>query len=207
METGEKIRAIIELYRKLTGRQIVPKNTPIHRTYQYRYAVKFIKNMEGVSWEIIKRIVYYAIEYAREHKTTSMWTRGLWILTKSNIVEIAHERAKKHEDVQSLDHDKVIDSKKFVDENGGKLLDSPVIGGFPNIVVWYESNRISLTYLAMSESCKHALNKIDQSDRSMLPSKSDLIRRRIRCLMDRNFSKKLKSILGNDYINISQESA
>jgi len=203
IQMDEKIDEIIKLYNALTGRNIIPKNTDPKRTYQYRYAAKFMKNMEGVSWETIKKIVYYAVEYASENRKKSVWTRGLWILTKSNIIVIAYEKSKEEDRQRQLYLDKVIKSKKFAEEHNYEFSKTKTEGGFPNIVTWYDSGEISLTYLAMSESCKKALTTIDETDRRMIPDQKEIIRRRIRCLMDKDYREKLKNTLGSDYIKIT----
>jgi len=194
---------VIKLYEALTGRTVVSKNTDLQKTYQYRYAAKFMKNMKGIPWKTVKKIVYYAVEYARENKgkNISIWTRGLWILTKSNIVDIACKKAKEEDQQRNVDLDKVIKSKEFAQKCNYEFEKSEK-GGFPNIVIWYDSGKISLTYLAMSESCKKALVTLDDTDKRMLPDQKEIIRRRIRCLIDTEHCKKLKNILGNDYIKI-----
>ena len=97
----DEINDIIKLYKALTGRNIIPKDTDPKRTYQYRYAAKFLKNMKGVPWETIQKIVYCAIEYAKENEKASVYSRGLWILTKSNIVDIAYKKAKEEDQIRS----------------------------------------------------------------------------------------------------------
>lgn len=200
----EDIKEIIKLYKILTGRNVIPQGTDPKRTYQYRYAAKFLKNMEGVSKETIQKIIYYAIEYAKESDKESVWTRGLWILTKSNIIDIAYKKAKEEDNRRNLDLDKVKRSKNFAHEHNYKFSESMEDGGFPNIVIWYDNGKISLTYLAMSESCKNALLKLDDVDRRMLPDKKEIIKRRVKCLIDKDYKKQLMDIIGSDYIRIGR---
>ena len=199
----EEINDIIKLYKALTGRNVIPQGTKPKRTYQYRYAAKFLKNMEGVSWETIQKVVYYAIEYAKESEKASVWTRGLWILTKSNIIDIAYKKAKEENNQKKLDLDKVTKSKEFASQHDYEFAKSEKEGGFPNIVIWYDSGKISLTYLAMSELCKEVLIKLDETDKRMLPDQKEITKRRIKCLMDSEYREQLKNILKNDYIKIT----
>jgi len=199
----DKINEIIKLYKGLTGRNVIPDGTDPKRTYQYRYAAKFLKNMEGVSWETIQKIIYCAVEYAKENEKASVYSRGLWILTKSNIVDIAYEKAKEEDQIRKLDLTKVIRSKEFADEHDYKFSESPD-GGFPNVVAWYDSGKISLTYLAMSESCKKAFSVLDEVDRRTLPNQKDITKRRIKCLIDIEYREQLKDIMGTDYIKIRE---
>ena len=200
----ENIKEIIKLYGALTGRNVIPKGTDPKRTYQYRYAAKFLKNMEGVPWETIQKIVYYAVEYAKESEKASVWTRGLWILTKSNIIDIAHKKAKEEGEQKELDLNKVIKSKEFAAQHNYEFSRSEKDGGFPNLVIWYDSGRISLTYLSMSESCKKALLELDKTDKRMLPSQKEITKRRIRCMMDTEYRGQLKDILEDDYIKLGR---
>jgi len=199
-----KIKEIIDLYERLTGRQIIPKDTDYKKTYQYRYAAKFVNNMKYVPWDTAKKIAYYAIEYARNNlkKNNTIWTRGLWVLTKANIVDIAYSSAKSHEARMQLDLEKTVNSKKFVDAQETGLAETKVEGGFPNIVMWYENNSVNLTYIAMSEICKRVMAQLDSSSKSMLPPQDEIIRRRVKCLIDDDYSEKLKKVLGDDYIKI-----
>lgn len=197
-----EINDIIRLYKALTGRNVIPKGTAPEKTYQYRYAAKFLRNMKGVSWETIQKIVYYAIEYARENEKKSVWTRGLWVLTKSNIIDIAYKKAKEEDEKRKSDLSKVIKSKEFAQKNNFEFTKSMIDGGFPNLVTWYDSGKISLTYLAMSESCKKAYVTLDKTDKRMLPSQEEIVKRRIKCLIDTEYKKQLKDILKSDYIKI-----
>lgn len=200
-----EIDDIIKLYKALTGRNVIPKGTDPQKTYQYRYAAKFLKNMKGISWETIQKIVYYAIEYAKENEKTSVWTRGLWVLTKSNIIDIAYKKAKEEDEKRKLDLSKVMRSKEFAQKHNFEFAKSVVNGGFPNLVIWYDSGKISLTYLAMSELCKKAYITLNKTDRRMLPSQKEITRRRIKCLIDAEYKKQLKNILRDDYIKIKGE--
>jgi len=200
----DEIGEIIKLYEALTGRRVIPKNTDPQKTYQYRYAAKFLKNMKNfgdISWETIQKIIFYAVEYAKEHEKDNVFTRGLWILTKSNIIDIAYRKAKDEDQTKQLDLDKVIRSQEFVNEHNYEFSDAPD-GGFPNIVAWYDSGKISLTYIAMSESCKKALSNLGEVDKRMLPNQREITKRRIKCLMDKEYQKQLKNVLNMDYINI-----
>jgi len=199
----DEINDIIKLYKALTGGNIIPKDTDPKRTYQYRYAAKFLKNMKGVPWETIQKIVYCAIEYAKENEKASVYSRGLWILTKSNIVDIAYKKAKEEDQIRKSDLVKVVKSKEFANEHDYKFSES-VDGGFPNVVAWYDSGKISLTYLAMSESCKKAFSVLDEVDKRILPNQKDIVKRRIRCLIDTEYKKQLKDIMGTDYIKIRE---
>ena len=201
-EMTERAHKIIRLYQCLTGRKIIPQNTTINRTYQYRYALKFAELTKELPWDTIQKIIYHAIEYSKEHKKTSLWTRGLWILTKSDIIDIVYNRIKKHEEIKSNELHRLKQSKQFVKSHDYKLIDVETKGGFSNIVKWYNNNDITLTYIAMSESCKLALSKISYVDRSMLPSDKIILLTRVKCMVNKEFNDKVLAILGNDYIKI-----
>ena len=200
-EDGAK--EIVELYKSMTGRDLVPANTDFKRTYQYRYVVKFLKNMNehNVAWDVVKNIACYAIQYAKENKGTSIWTRGLWVLTKSDIVDIACKKAQSESNRKNTDLEKVVKSKKFVQDNNFDFLRATE-GAFPNIVMWYEQGKISLTYLAMSESCKNAYENLKSDDRTALPSQQEIVSRRLKCMLNSKYKKELQRALGNDYIKL-----
>lgn len=206
--TEHKIREIIKLYKDMTGRDAIPKDTEPSRTYQWRYAAKFIKNMGDTPWEATKKIAYYAIQYAKENrgkenKGNTIWSRGLWVLTKSNIVDIAYDRHKKNDESASSDLEKLQQSYNYAkSQNFNLTFRNP--GGFPNMVSWYESGKISLDYLALSESCRQAMKSLDEIDRHVLPSETDIVNKRVKCLINDEYNNKVKTILKDDYINLTE---
>lgn len=199
----DRILEVIKIYSRLTGKNIIPKDTHYKRTYQYRYAYKFCERMKDVPWETVKKIIYHAAKYAGEHKNTTMWTRGLWILTKSNILDIVIERVKKQESTQDNELVKLSENRKFLEKNNFELNSGPE-GGFPNIVRWFNDGKICLTYIAMSESCARAMLNLDNSDKSMLPTSKEISLRRIKCMTDKDLNKKIKNILNSDYIKLGE---
>jgi hypothetical protein len=197
----DRAKEIIEIYKDMTGRSVIPKGTDLTRTYQWRYIVKFLEKMEDIPWDTTKKIVKLAIEYAKENIGTTVWSRGLWILTKSDIVDIAYEKAFKKMDVRETDIDKVIRSYQFAMDHDFNF-NSAKDDSFPNIVIWYENGHICLTYMAMSNSCEKALSSLSESDRCMLPSKKEIESRRINCILDSNYNLKLKNIMKSDFIKL-----
>jgi hypothetical protein len=197
----QNAKEIIALYKSMTGRTLIPEGTDPTRTYQYRYIAKFLRNMESASWDTTKKVAYYAIQYAKENKDTSVWTRGLWILTKSNIIDIAYKKAKEADEQRGADLSKVVQSKKFAKAHNFDFAHAEE-DAFPNIVMWHETGKISLTYMAMSESCKKTLRKLADDDKAALPSQDEIAARRIKCLLDVEYRKRLKRIMGRDYIKL-----
>jgi hypothetical protein len=200
---NNRILEIIKLYTTITGRQIIPAGTPPENTYQWRYAAKFVKNMEelDVDWEVSKQIAYFAIKHALEnkvdHRTT--WTRGLWILTRKDIIELADDKYHKCKELANSELVKVKKNYDFAKKNHFKFGDS-VNDGLPNIVMWYNSNYIGLTYIAMSEGCRLALAQLDRTVVNLLPSHETIKDKRIKCIIDKDLYKKLKRIMMEDFI-------
>jgi hypothetical protein len=201
-EIQAKAQEIISIYKAMTGRNAIPKNTPIEKTYQWRYIQKFLSNMDDIDWETTKKIAYFAIEYAKENQGSTIWSRGLWILTKNNIIEIAYEKAKDEYDHKVSELKRLKSSYSFAKNNSFDFSTCKVEGGFPNIVLWYEQSQISDTYIAMSESCKQTIRELDKEDLAMLPSREALSKRRVKCLIDKKMNNIVKSIMKEDYINI-----
>lgn len=201
-EIQDKVKEIVSIYKAMTGRSAIPKNTPIEKSYQWRYIQKFLNNMEDVNWETVKKIIYFAIEYAKEHQNRTMLSRGLWILTKNDIVDIAYKKALEEYNSKTQEINRIKESYKFAKNNNFDFLSCKVDGGFPNIILWYEQGYISDTYIAMSESCRKTILELDKTDLAMLPSRESLSKRRIKCLIDNSMKKLIKNIMREDYINI-----
>lgn len=201
IQIEQKVKEIIQLYKEMTGRNVIPKNTDPTRTYQWRYVIKFLKNMENVPWEITKKVARYAIQYAKENKGNTVWSRGLWVLTKSNIIDIAYNRCQKQNESIASIFRRLQQSYDFAKDHNFNLAARPP-GGLPNIVAWFEKKKINIAYLALSESCRKAMKKLDSIDKHLLPSQSEIVETRIKLMINKEYDNKTRQILQNDYIQL-----
>ena len=198
----EKVTEVIKLYEFFSGRKnIIPKDTDPTETYHWRYAAKFVANMEahGMSWDSVRKVIPCVIEYMRENGGLS---KGLWALTRKDVIDISCTKLKEQEESQQKETQILEQNYAFIKTRNFDLSTCQNEGGYPNIVIWFINKRVSLTYLAMSESCRIAMKQLSDTDRSMLPKQREIERRRVMCFIDKSRLKNIKSVMLDDTINL-----
>ena len=198
MSRDDKIREIIVTFARASGRMnILPGDTNPRDTYQWRYVAKFVDNMDGsgVSLSTMKKMVCFIVEHIREHK--SLWTKGLWALTRGDIVDISCKRMAEYE--RNIEHelDLVRRGRDFVKSQAYPLHHRRGNDAYPNIVIWYNTNKISTPFIASSRLCHKAILGLADDERDVLPMNSIQI---WRILLSTDDAKKacIRILLGND---------
>ncbi|MBD3407221.1 MAG: hypothetical protein GF411_13965 [Candidatus Lokiarchaeota archaeon] len=202
MERDDKIREVIKIFVRASGRSnILPANTDPKDTYQWRYAARFVDRMDQtqVSWDVMEQIIYLIVDHVKEHK--SLWSKGLWILTRKDIIDISYNKINK----SLLSKHSILDVLKrnyeFAEEHNFEFSAKPNKFGYPNLISWYNANYINHNYIALSESCNRAMCELDNSDRRRLPIKN-ITMQRILLTSDNEFKRKAKEIMPKDFINL-----
>lgn len=181
----------------------LPRCSDVTKTYQWRYVTALSKQIdslgldESTSQRFIEEVACYAKERNLLHK-------GLSILMQSNILKEVYVRLSLKDQQNNAIIDVIKANHAFITANQ-ELLKRSHPDDYRNIVRWYLSKKISEQYLAISRKCTKALNKlaaIDQEERLLLPSSSNLVVTRMRL---RPHTDQLKSILNEDWrpINVS----
>jgi len=202
-ENDIKILQIIKLFASISGRHnILPKDTDPKDTYQWRYAASFVRMTEeyGISWKSIRSMIYYIVEHVREHK--ALWHKGLWVLTRKDIIDICFKKMKAHEDVRKVELELIKRSYEFARGQSFDFESEVRPGAFCNLVSWYQAGHLDVTYIAMSESCYRALKNISEVDKMALPQ-DRITDRRVFCFINPDFARQIQSILGDDFIRIA----
>jgi hypothetical protein len=202
-----RINELFKIYRAITGRSLVPKNTEPENTYQWRYASKFVSNMDslGIRWPDARKVAYYVIKRAvkNKNKDKTVWSRGLWILTSKSVIDIAYEDSKNDVEAMNVEIEKIRKSYRFALRNQFDFLSRKHPDAFPNIVLWYDSANIGTSYISLSRRCEEAMSQIDRESRNMLPDSEVISDRRISCFIDKEYLSRIKSILKDDFLRIT----
>jgi hypothetical protein len=74
------------------------------------------------------------------------------------------------------------------------------IGGYSRIVRLVNNKLVPIELISISKSCAAALQRLPQEERTMLPSDTDLLRIRVKLLMNTDNHKKLRRVLGQDLL-------
>jgi hypothetical protein len=182
------------------GRKVKDSRCSDHsKTYQYRAVSKFVDKARefGLDKNQMQTLVKEIVSFAKDKK---LLYRGTAILNMSDIFSICCKRLETSvESTESLIN--LIESAKATIESGGSLHISERVGGYSRLYSLINSNAIPIEYLAISKQCAVALEHLTSDERSMLPSTTDLLRVRIRLLIDKNTRDQLITILGNDLLD------
>jgi len=201
MTHDDKIHEVIKLFASMSGRNnILPKSTNPKDTYQWRYAAKFVDTMDevDVSWSTIKQIIYHIIQHVKKHR--ALWNKGLWVLTRKDIVDISYQRMSEHESHIKSEIEVIKRNHEFAASHDFAFADKPREDAYPNLIRWYKAGSIGLTYIAVSDSCRKAIEQLDEND-NLLPM-DQIVQIRVLCFVDPDYKKKLRQVLGNEFLTV-----
>jgi hypothetical protein len=193
------------------GRKIsLPTNTPPEKTYQYRAVAKFAKQVDewGLSEPVTCALVNAVVRYGKKQ---DLLNKGASLLNMKSVLKICHdllreEITRNEVVVESLRH-----SKNFLQKSiaGGEATERLVTkerrGGYTNFTRWYRSGDLSSSFIAISKSCRRALNLLPFDERGDFPTDAILLKTRIRLLSDAEMCSTVKEIMGSDLLVVGTQ--
>jgi len=182
-----------------------PAASDYKKTYMYMWFKKFAEWLEenNLDDDTANRIVVALVKYA---KKKGILNKGASILRHKRIYEIALMELEDIENKKELESNSL---KNTIDElnslrNGAPLFDFLIkrrgIGEYPNIVLLFKSGVITPQFLAISKSCRKAINNLDKKTRELLPPNIDLMRIQVKIKFDDDKKELASSLLQTDYI-------
>jgi len=182
------------------GRKVKDSKCADHsKTYQYRSVCRFVEKARefGLDKNQMQALVKEIVSFAKDKK---LLYRGTAILNMSDIFSICCKRLETNvESTEALV--KLIEAARPMIESSGPLHIPERIGGYSRLYSLINSNAIPIEYLAISKRCAIALEHLSSDERMMLPSTTNLLRVRIRILIDKHLKESLSKILGDDLLD------
>lgn len=193
----------------------LPKDTDPTKTYQWRYMEALTRKFQ--EWDFgetqRKSFIEIAVQYAARNKLTN---KGLSIFMQSNLLDICLEETRKRDggkrDIVGVitrthawlmvelenyrQKSKSRADKSLVD----MLLHSETMGGYSNLVRWFQDGHLPEQYLVLSRACGICIGRLAGSvDRSLLPKDSKLFMLRMALLNDNAIKFSVRNILNDDW--------
>jgi hypothetical protein len=189
------------------GRHVrLPRNTDPSKTYAYRSINKFIEQVR--EWKINDLITYELIrEIVRYGDRNNLLNKGTALLNMGSILKICYSYLNiQITKTESLIND-IVRSNDFINKKVGNCVAVDVLiwsnkNGFANMVKWFRSGEIGLSFISISVNCRKAMNLLHQVDRYEFPSDELLLNNRIKILGDVNLFNKIKPVMGEDLLTI-----
>jgi hypothetical protein len=182
------------------GRKVAdPKCSDITKTYRYRTINKFVDKARelGLDKNQMQALVKEIIKYSKEHK---LLHRGTSILNMSDVFSICCKRLEVS--VEATDNlIAAVKASVHLIEESEPLHAPDKIGGYSKLTCLINSDRMPVELLALSKQCVAALRRLPSDERSLFPSDTDLLKVRVRLLMDKGSHDQLKEILGKDLLD------
>jgi hypothetical protein len=184
-----------------------PKGTDPRKTYKWQHVKKLAYKL--AEWEFdddtSRTFIDQVAQHARDNK---LLRKGLSAFFQSNILEVCNERLEQSQKRSDSALTSLSRTHDFlVRESNGRpirfcLVDRADPNAFFNLVTWFETGKITTTYLAVSEECRKALIRIKKTDpdqRELLPSTLNLFAKFKQCSCNLDFSNQAQKILGKDW--------
>jgi hypothetical protein len=193
------------------GRKLqFPSDTDPKKTYQWRYLSRIAEKFD--EWDFDEQTIEKFIEVAVRHaKEVGVLHKGLAALHQKNLMELCYESLQSEEETSNQQLAALRVTKNWLVGKIGKkdpvkvLLARPEVDSWPNLILWYQANKISKLYLALSRSCYkalHTLEKQNSDELILMPKTSDLYWTRKDFVASLEDEKQAKTILQNDWRNL-----
>ena len=181
-----------------------PKGTDPTKTYTFRAVKKFAQKM--VDWEFdestIRLFIQTAVRYAKNRKLLS---KGAYLLTMNSVLEVCYEELQHQMVMHKALDSELVESHQFMQSLGStrseiyRRLRRPIsYGGCNSLIYYYNTDKISISYISLSIICGAVLSKINLDERSEVPTDIDLLKLRVRLLSDYDNLVSAQKILKND---------
>jgi len=173
-----------------------PKCNDIRKTYQYRAVNKFVDKAREFDLDrdqmqaLVKEIVRYA-------KDAKLLHRGTAVLNMSDIFSICSKRLEMNAEAVDTTVSIIRSSAHLISDD---LHVAENFGGYPRIIALYNSGEMPVELIALSSKCAAALQRLNSIDRQLLPSDVDLLRIRVKLLMDKDVRSELRNVFGDDLV-------
>lgn len=176
-----------------------PKDTDFNKTYQYRALSTFSKRMEeeAFSEQTIKAIINAAVKYGKKNKLLA--NKRINILNMKAIIDICLRDIKDRDNSINEILQSVRNSRQYLVKCGYKkasdLIKPMALGGTPRLLYFINSGEVSTIFLAVSRTAAAAMVKLDKTK---LPSEDELMKIRVKLLLNSSVREELQRILGTD---------
>lgn len=189
----DKILQLAKCYKYITGRKVFDEHTNPEKTYNWLYLNKFIYLMEKseVEWSNIIAIFKRIIGNAEKNKirTLSCITNRSLIVKSCESINESNEKLDKLYETLERDY-------KFAKKNHFNFIGET--DGVPNILKWYMAGKVSINYMAVSESCAISIINMSNDDRILLPPVDKISRLRIKYYTNDEVWARISKILKYD---------
>lgn len=158
----------------------LPKHTDRHKTYQWRYLKKMNENFKKwrLSADEVRQFLAIAVQYARYNRIAF---KGLSLFHQNNILQMCYDRLKEKKDKRQRIVKNLKSMKLWFDQQiDGKdplavCLHKTSKNAMCNLAKWYQASKINPLFMALTKPCMMVLDMVGDTDKSLLPSKAELV--------------------------------
>lgn len=174
-----------------------PRCSDVRKTYQFRSVNKFVSDMNdaGIDTDQMQILIKEMVKYAKDKK---ILRRGISILNMPGVLKACLDRIKLKIESSDLLFNEIESASKLIN---GKPLHAPQeLGGYSRLTCMINKQQIPIELVAISKLCMEAMQKMDRDERQMHLPDTELLRIRVRLLINKCNHDKFKKILGNDLL-------
>lgn len=199
-----------EAYLRHGSRLTLPANTNPTKTYQWRYARAITNKFNEWNFDTDTSRKFIDIA-AKRAKECGLLHKGLAILHQHNMLQICYEELQQEE---RHNHDNISllrGMKQWVDSQIGDsdplsiMLSRANNRSLCKLTIWYKATKLSPLYLSLSQSCRTALSRIQESfpdERRLMPSAPQLYVQRTEFLDEVENKRQAQLIFTTDWKEI-----
>jgi hypothetical protein len=151
-------------------------------------------NEWGISDSSIKFLIKEVIKYSKEQ---GLLSRGVSVLDKADLLEECYNRMQRYMEQHTQLLSDITSNRDFFNKNKHKALNSKR-GGYPLFVMWCQSGKLCVEFIALSKSCLSVIGSLNNDDSKRAPDLVELLSIRHKYLRNSQLRAEIKDILGED---------
>jgi len=158
----------------------MPQHTDKRKTYQWRYLSKMNSNFK--KWKLdrdeIKQFLSIAVDYAKQNRIAF---KGLSLFHQNNILKVCYDRLVarlnyRKRMLRSLREMKIWFEQQTANKDATAVcLERSNSLSMCNLTKWFQSAKINPLFMALNKPCMLAMDMVGDLDKTLLPSKAELV--------------------------------
>lgn len=179
-----------------------PKNTDPRKTYQWRFTSAIVRKFDewGLDDESAYRFVNIAVAEANRR---GVLCKGLAILHQSDMLNTCYNILSQQDTDNNSKIKSLTSMKSWFDDIAGddpfKTLMGRKRNALPNIAIWYQANKLSDLFIALSKVCSKAVARLDDVEGRLLPKTTTLYLLCSEFNSEQHNSDFARRLFGNDW--------
>ena len=198
VRTDDMWQICYNTYLRRNKRLKTPDKTNLQNTYMWRYVSTLTKNVNewGLDLDTATKLIEVAVDYQYKNKLSA---KGLAILCQANLLKLCYSKLQSEIKSSNQTIESIQETQDYLNNyDFRKLTSRSHPDAYCELVKLYQNGAVSSLWLALSKTAGTILAKLNNADRSALPSDHALYLIRMDCASNKALKQQAQQVLGGD---------